>query len=405
MITDYDVVIVGAGPAGTSCAINLASSNLKILIVDKSEFPRDKICGGGLSERSINVIKRMPDQIFDMLLKFNNIVISKGARFISPNSMHYDIIPDNNKINGLVCDRKKFDNFLLKNVLKYNNISFLNKKLNEINYNDKYFELSFDEFSIKTSFLVGADGAKSLVAKKLTKNNLIKKNKIVALRAIFENVEGFDDRNLIELHFLREIIPGYFWIFPMGENKFNVGVGTANIFLKKKKIILKNLFYDIINNNISVNYRFKDSKQISRVEAEILPAGGFVTQISGNRFILVGDAASLVDPFTGEGIGNALLSGEIAASAILKCFETENFSEKFLIKNYNKRINQRLSFEFFIHRWVLKFTKSERMVNFFMKKANDSIFFRNSIRKMTKHSKHKLMLLNPLFFIKLFFKN
>jgi len=404
MITNYDVVIVGAGPAGTSCAINLASSNLNILIIDKSVFPRDKICGGGLSERSINVLKRMPDNLFNKLLFLNDIIISKGARFISPNMMYYDIIPDNNQINGIVCNRKTFDNFLLENAIKYNNISYLNIKLKDINFNKNYFELHFEDNLIKTRFLVGADGANSLVSRKLTKNNKIKKNKIVAIRAIFENIKGFDDKNLIELNFLKEIIPGYFWIFPMGKNKFNVGIGSAKILLKRKKIVLKKLLFEIISNNKSINNRFEASKQLSRVEADILPAGGFGNKISGDSFILIGDAASLVDPFTGEGIGNALLSGEKAASTISKCFESGNFSEKYISKNYNIVIRKKLSFEFFIHRWLLKFTCNYKVVNFFMNKANNSDFFRKSIARMTEHSKHKILLLNPLFFIKLIIK-
>jgi len=404
MITDYDVVIIGAGPAGTSCALNLASSNLKILLVDKSEFPRDKICGGGLSERSINVLKRMPGNLFDKLLLLNNIIISKGAKFIAPNSMFYDIIPENNKINGIVCNRNIFDNFLLENALKYNNISFLNSSLIDIVRINGNFELYFENCKLSTKFLVGADGANSAVSCKLSKNKFIKKNKIVAIRAIYENITGFDDNNLIELHFLKEIIPGYFWIFPMGENKFNVGIGSSKIVLKKKKIILKKLFFDIINNNKSINNRFKNAKIISRVEADILPVGGFGYEISGDNFVLVGDAASLVDPFTGEGIGNALLSGEIASETIIKCFENKNFNKKFIYKEFNSKIKKKLNFEFFIHKFFLFFTTSEKMVNFFMKKANKSVFFRRMIAKMSEHSKHKIMLLNPLFFIKLLFK-
>lgn len=403
MKKEYDIVIVGAGPAGTSCAINLASSNLNILIADKSLFPRDKICGGGLSERSINVLKRMPDDIFNKLVSSDNIVISKGARFISPNSMFYDVIPDNNEINGIVCNRKEFDNYLLDNALKYQNINYLNGKLENIIFKDEYFELEFDKCIIKSKFVVGADGANSLVSNKLTDNFKIKKNKIVALRAIFENITGFDERNLIELHFLKEIIPGYFWIFPMGDNKFNVGIGSSKILLKRKKIILKKLFFEAINNNKSINYRFANAKQLSRVEADILPAGGFKNKISGNSFLLIGDAAALVDPFTGEGIGNALLSGEIAAKAIIQAFKEGNFTEKYLFDNYNRLIKKKLNFEFFIHKCFLIFTKKESLVNFFMKKANNSIYFRKAIIKMTNHSKHKIMLFNPLFYFKLFF--
>ena len=89
----YDIIIVGAGPAGCSCAINLASSKLKIAIIDKCTFARDKVCGGGLSDRSVNTLKRMPDNIYQDFIKNVDKLDSKGARLFSPDQNYFDVIP------------------------------------------------------------------------------------------------------------------------------------------------------------------------------------------------------------------------------------------------------------------------------------------------------------------------
>ncbi len=403
MVNDFDIIIVGAGPAGCSCAINLAASNLKIAIIEKSIFPREKICGGGLSDRSINTLKRMPNDIYNDFLKEVEKVDTKGARIFSPSQLFYDVIPQNVNTNGFICKRLDFDNFLLNKVKNYKNISIITSKIDSVEIkNDLAFLKSKNE-SYTAKLLVGADGSNSLISRSLTNNHNIKRNKIVAIRAYYKNISGFDNRNLGELHFLKEIIPGYFWIFPLGNNEYNIGIGSSKILLKKNKIILKQLLNEIITKNPIISQRFKNAELIGRVEADSLPIGGENTQIYGNRFLLIGDAASLIDPFSGEGIGNALLSGEIASKTILNCFSKNDFSEN-EIKIYHKAINKRLSGEFKIHRTMYYVTKNIGFVNFLMKKANSNQYFQKTIQLMIDNSQKKWLFFNPIFYLNLILK-
>lgn len=399
----YDIIIVGAGPAGCSCAINLASTKLKIAIIDKCNFPRDKVCGGGLSDRSVNTLKRMPDNIYQDFLKNVDKLDSKGARLFSPDQNYFDVIPLDTNTNGYICKRIDFDYFLFNVLKKYPNIEIINTQITDVVINDDNVILTAENNVFKSKILLGADGANSIISRKLTNNFLISRNKLVAVRAIFKNISGFDDRNLAELHFLKEIIPGYFWIFPIGNNEFNVGIGSSKVLLKKNKIILKNLLNEIITKNKLIAQRFRNAEIIGRVEADSLPIGGENVQIFGNRFLLIGDAACLVDPFTGEGIGNALLSGEIASKVIKECLEKNDFTANELI-NYERLINKRLKSEFKIHRAMFYVTRNQKFINFLMRKANENIYFQKIIQEMIKKNQRKWLLFNPLFYFKLIFK-
>jgi len=403
MTKDFDVIIVGAGPAGCSCAINLASSDLKIAIIDKSAFPREKICGGGLSDRSVNTLKRMPDGIYNDFLKNVTKVDSRGARLFSPDQNYFDIIPQNTDTNGFICKRIDFDNFLYQKLKNYQNIEIICDKIKTVDIKSDKLKVSSENNIYNARIIIGADGANSIVSQQLTENSKIKKNRIVAVRAFYKNITGFDERNLAELHFLKDIIPGYFWIFPLGNNEFNVGIGSSKILLKRKKIILKNLLNDLISNNSIISERFKNAEQTGSLEADSLPIGGGATKIFGKRFLLIGDAASLIDPFTGEGIGNALLSGEIASKFVRSAFEKNDFSEKEL-KKYGIAVNKRLSAEFRIHRTMFLVTRNVKFINFLMKKANQSKFFQNVIQKMIDKTNKKWLFFNPLFYINLFIK-
>jgi geranylgeranyl reductase family protein len=398
----YDVIIVGAGPAGCSCAINIASSNLKIAVIDKSIFPRDKICGGGLSDRSINTLKRMPDGIYTDFLREVDKVDSKGARIFSPNQNYFDVIPIDSSTNGFICKRKDFDNFLFNKLKSYPNIEIINAEIIDVKILTEKVLLYTGNESFSAKIIIGADGANSIISKKITENFNIKRNRLIAIRTIYKNISGFDDKNLAELHFLKEIIPGYFWIFPLGNNEYNVGIGSSKVLLKRNNIILKKLFNQIIASNPMISERFRNAQILSRVEADSLPIGGEKTQIYGNRFLLIGDAACLVDPFTGEGIGNALLSGEIASKVIKSCFLKNNFSENEL-SNYESLIKKRLQSEFKIHRAMFYVTKNQRFINFLMNKANTNKYFQKIIQEMIKKNQRKWLLFNPFFYLKLIF--
>ncbi|MBI3412748.1 MAG: NAD(P)/FAD-dependent oxidoreductase [Candidatus Aenigmarchaeota archaeon] len=178
------------------------------------------------------------------------------------------------------------------------------------------------------------------MARKLGLNNFDTDRCYVGIKAYYENVK-LTDPNSLEAHFVENALPGYFWIFPVGNNVSNVGLGIIAEEVPKRKINLKNLMDDIIKNS-HLSHKFIEAKQISEIRGWNLPTGAQKRKRAGDGFLLVGDAASLIDPFTGEGIGNALLSGKFAFEVILESLKKNDFSYETL-KDYENKINERLN--------------------------------------------------------------
>jgi len=137
-----------------------------------------------------------------------------------------------------------------------------------------------------------------------------------------------------EIYFDKRFFPIYLWVFPLPGNLANVGFSMLSGEIAKRKINLRKAFYGFIEQSPELKRKFKDAVQVSPPEGFGLPLGSKVPVISGERFMLAGDAASLIDPITGEGIGNAMLSGKHAAAQTLRCFRQNSFSRNFM-KTYD----------------------------------------------------------------------
>jgi flavin-dependent dehydrogenase len=157
------------------------------------------------------------------------------------------------------------------------------------------------EETIKTKIVVGADGAHSVIATKLGVNKVDQNHYVTAIRAYYENVK--DLNGTIEIHFVDELIPGYFWIFPLENGKANVGAGILFSEIKKRDLKLTESMFKAIKENKMFKERFKNAKLLGQVKGWTLPLGSKKRKAAFNGALLVGDAASLIDPFTGEGVG------------------------------------------------------------------------------------------------------
>lgn len=247
---------------------------------------------------------------------------------------------------GYVSKRIDFDKFLLDLVKEKAEIDVLsNFKVESITEraelkvlkNDRYEELS-------ARLLIACDGAHSIVAKKLSYFKVDLKNYSGAVRAYYKNVAGVQNSQCLEIHLLKDFLPGYFWIFPLNDNTCNVGFGMLSDDIRKRRIDLKLSLKDIIRNSPSLASRFRHAEAISPLEGFGLPLGGIERSISGEGYMLCGDAASLIDPLNGEGIGNAMWSGYLAARQAERCFNQNNFSGIFM-SAYDKSVYSKLGKE------------------------------------------------------------
>lgn len=401
----FEVVIIGAGPAGLSAALHLAGSGLSVAIADREVFPREKVCGGGISELAIDALKRVPGDVFnDFVVAFEKNKIN-GVKFFSPLGYCIEIPqfiePCKDLVSGYACERAEFDNFLLNQVKKTGTIRvFEGSVLEQIKNQEAGYQLVFNNLTLTCNLLIGADGIHSVVSNQLLKNKKIERLKGLGISVAYSGIKDLHPDNYLEFYFLRKILPGYFWIFPYGDGKANVGLYLPEKLLRKKKINLKKEFANIITRYPTVSNRFEEAVPLGQPKAGGLPWGKLLRTVSGERFMLVGDAAGLVEPFTGEGIGTALVSGEAAANQARKCFESNNFSSLF-ISRYDNMIYKQVGGNYLAGYRLMLLLRYSRLINFLFKRAIASDRMKDmDIHKLRKMGIQK-KLTNPLFFLKL----
>lgn len=343
------VCIIGAGPAGATAALQLAQLGVECVLVDKAVFPRDKVCGDGLSGKVITALNRVDPAIAERLKAANFKLNSWGVTFVSPGRHSLDVgyRPDYNSNNaahkerpiGYVCKRMDFDNFLVDEVKRRSEIQlFQGIAVEEYELQtDGYLIKGTNDFQVKAKLLIVANGAHSSFTRNVAGIVMEPKHYVAGVRAYYKNVSGNNADNFIELHFLKSLLPGYFWIFPLPNGECNVGVGVLSEALRKKKMNLKKAVLDVVANDPIIKERFKDATLVGDIEGYGLPLGSKQRVISGERYMLVGDAAYLIDPFTGEGIGNGLYSGRIAAMQAAAALTANDFSAERL-KAYDAEV-------------------------------------------------------------------
>lgn len=352
----FDVVIAGAGPAGTTCAMALAETNLKVAVIDKSGFPRNKVCGDAVAAYVPKVLNSINAEYGKALEAFSVKEIVHTCRIFAPN---YKFLDMRSPENGFISTRLDFDNFLYNLVARKQNINwFLNQEITNVTTDQSLQEVTIvtTQNNIKCKLVIGCDGAHSVINKKLTGDQPDLLHYAGGLRGYYLNVKG-GAAETYELHFMKDILPGYFWIFPLKNNRSNVGICIPSHVIAKKKINLRKTMEAIIQHDPSIKERFSEAIMDGKLEGYGLPLGSKKKRISGDHFMLCGDAASLIDPATGEGIGQAMISGRYAAWQAIRCFEQNNFSAMFM-RQYDREVYKKLwsnaRKSYMIQKWVLK---------------------------------------------------
>ena len=406
-----DIVIIGAGPAGCSTSLFLAKNKIPHTIIDKAFFPRDKVCGDALSGKVVFVMKQLnPEMIYDYNNNSNQFMPSWGVKFVAPNGKSIDIpfksdVSKETHAPGFISKRLDFDASLFSKLDRnYAQVFDGTELIDIVKTNDKItirLKNQTETFEINNiKMLVGAEGDRSFVAKKLSDIKKENDHYCAGIRAYYEGVTELHEQNFIELHFLEELLPGYFWIFPLPNGQANVGAGMLSSSVSAKKANLKVDMLRAIANNPKIKHRFANAKLVNNIQGWGLPLGSKKRVISGKNFLLTGDAASLIDPFTGEGIGNAMYSGMLAAAQILNCISENNFSAAFN-QTYDNAFYDRQWDELKLSHTMQKLCKYPWLFNFVVNKANKNKALRETISCMFEDLDLRAKLRNPLFYVKL----
>lgn len=336
----FDVIIIGAGPAGIISAKVLKENNINFCILEKNKFPREKLCGGGLTNKTISLLKEL-----NFSLKNLNKTDSNEVRLCN-NNLDTKLIL-NNKI--IMVDRKEFD-FHNLNELKDINI-FQEENIIDIKENTIY--TNKEKYLFK--YIIFADGVNGY------SRRLIKGRKFGF--CVEYNSSLKTDKTIIDF----SIIPsGYGWVFPKN-NHTTIGLGNFN----DKKFDYKNLL-----SSFAKKYNFDiDNSKIKGFHIPIFSKKIYKQSVIDNKYILVGDAASLVDQITGEGIYYALESGRLAAESIISSIKDNSNLKKTYYKKtkkiYRTLQKRKILSKLFYSRYTNILIKIALSNKYFIKKLNN----------------------------------
>lgn len=409
---DTSVIIIGAGPAGAGVSIYLTKACIPHVILEKDIFPRDKVCGDACSGKTTFVLRKAnPEWMKEIFQQTDQFMASHGIIFVAPNGKKIDI-PFNpqrqpgQQAPGFTAPRMVFDHFLFNKLASPYATIFQDASLTGID-RDAQGKMSAnfihrnEHYQVSASMVVGADGDKSKVRKTFLTDASPQKSHCIGLRAYYTGVTRMHEENFIELHFLRDFLPGYFWIFPLPDGMMNVGVGVPSQTIRRKKINLREQMLNAIKNNAAIADRFANATLVSRIEGWGLPVYKKRQPVSGDNFLLAGDAASLIDPFTGEGIGNALLSGMLAANAIERSVQAANFSAGFLKEAYDDVLYREMGDEFRISNTLQQLCNYPWLLNMIVNKVRKSPTVSRAISAMFNDIDLRKQLRQPSFYAKI----
>lgn len=334
----YDIAVIGAGPAGSSLVMGLKNSGLKIAIFDKSHFPRDKACGDLVSGVALRTLNDLSPKLRSQLAAFpQKTGIKSTAIYVGNHKpLRFSWV-----LESYVIRRNDFDQMLLNEALQSGNTTlYAGEKIKKIERLTDGFNLTNAANQVfQAKFVVGCDGANSIVSKLLTGHSIDKNNYGGSVRAYFKGLTNISP-NENELYINKSVVPGYFWLFPLTETTANVGIGMHSKHIARDRIDLKSLMFEFIQSDSTLQQKMGNAVMDGELLGYGLPFFSKKRKIHGNGFLLCGDAASLVNPINGEGIMQAIQSGQIAAKTILQAFDANDLSEHFLETYENQILNK-----------------------------------------------------------------
>lgn len=339
---EREVIVVGAGPSGAATAIALKQRGHDVLLLDRQSFPRDKACGDGIPAGAIEILYSMglKDRVkaadfypvHSLLLSSpNNHVLEAELK----KGEHYGA-------DSYVVPRLEFDSLIQEHAVD-SGVEFKQALVKAPIIEDGRVVGVQARFNgtvkdIRSKVVVGADGVTSSIARALRPDKHDDGHRAIALRAYITDIEVLPHE--VEFYLYKGILPGYAWIFPIGEGQANLGLGMR---LDKYKNVDKSLedMVDVFLDMPVIKKRLKNGGQLNDIAKWQLDFGSQSMQRAYDGALLVGDAAGLINPLTGGGIHNGLQSALFASEVIHGALAKDDTSLEQL-QIFDKKIDDNL---------------------------------------------------------------
>jgi menaquinone-9 beta-reductase len=319
----YDVVIIGAGPAGSSAAFFLTRAGLKVLLLDKADFPRDKTCGDGLTPRALPILSEMGllGQITGQGWRLDELAITApSGQSVALSIPDLPYAPS----YAAVLPRLTLDNLIRERALQ-SGVTFLGQTHVRHIERDESGVIVYaeKEHTFRAQIAIIATGVSTRL---LSTIGLLTspQQMIVAARSYFEGIP--DLPNQFQFRFDGVPLPGYGWIFPLSQSSANVGAGFLPAARHGNAHLSAQSGYDRFTGHPALKNLLRDAHQNAPLKSFPIRTDFATAPTFTNRILLAGEAAGLVNPLTGDGIDYALESGKIAAEHLIAMFQSGDFS-------------------------------------------------------------------------------
>jgi len=229
--------------------------------------------------------------------------------------------------------------------------------------------------------VIDASGANSHFARHVAGLPLEPRHHAAGVRAYYSGVRDLDPQGFIELIFLKDLLPGYLWVFPLPGGRANVGLGLRSDVVKARRVDLKALLVELVTTHPQLKERFMDARLEGSIQGMGLPLASKRRALSGDGYLLVGDAGHLIDPFTGEGISHAMISGVHAADVASDMLKRNDTTAR-AAKQYDERVWKRLGKELAISTRLQQMADQAWLFNFVVDRANKNPALADTISSM-----------------------
>jgi geranylgeranyl reductase family protein len=353
MAEAHDVLVVGGGPAGAACAYWLAEAGHDVLLLEKKHYPREKTCGDGLTPRSVRQLHDIG--LADELAGFHRFEGLRSIAFGRTLELKWPVHPDYPGF-GYVITRKDLDHLVAERAVKAGAVLWQDAEavapvldgglLRGATVKRKDTGATEE---VRARYVVVADGANSRFGRAIGTSRERAFPLGMAIRGYFESPRH--DEPWIESHLdIRDkagnVLPGYGWIFPVGDGRVNVGIGLLSTFHQWKAVNTSQLMESFVD-YAPKSWGISPETSCGAPTGGKLPMALSVTPHAGPTYLVVGDAGGSVNPFNGEGIAYAYETGRMAAETLGVALRT---GDGRALQDYDRRIHDEYALYFKVAR-------------------------------------------------------
>ncbi|MEM7112933.1 MAG: NAD(P)/FAD-dependent oxidoreductase [Chloroflexota bacterium] len=362
---ERDVIVVGGGPAGATTATSLAQKGYDVLLLDRKEFPRDKICGDAVPAGAIETMTRlgMGKKIQEAEDR-GELYRLKGMRLVSPKGHLVEAQFHQGEEGGesYVAPRIYFDRIIQNHAVdsgaEFCKADVKGPMLNNGRVVGVKARLNGHVEDIRAKVVIDGAGVTSPILRSLRpeSNQHVDLHRAVALRAYIDDIEIYPGD--VEFFLYNDILPGYAWIFPTGEEQANIGLGMRLDLFKKLKKNLKKMLKEFMEMP-DIKKRLKRGGEVRDIAVWQLNFGSQKQlQHVYDGALLVGDAAGFINPLTGGGIHNAIISADLASKVVDDALKNGDTSREYM-QYYEKLCHEAMwdsmKNAFFMQRTLMRF--------------------------------------------------